>query len=45
MITSAYTYTAPPKCCLSCGAKLVLVDTQKDSYEMDYDALEQVIRE
>ena len=25
------------------GAKLVLVDTQKDSYEMDYDALEAAI--
>ena len=27
------------------GAKLVLVDTQKDSYEMDYEALEEAITE
>lgn len=43
IITSAYTYTASASVVCHIGAKLVLVDTQKDSYEMDYDALEAAI--
>lgn len=43
VITSAYTYTASASVVCHVGAKLVLVDTQKDSYEMDYDALEAAI--
>ena len=43
IITSAYTYTASASVVCHVGAKLVLVDTQKDSYEMDYDALEAAI--
>ena len=43
VITSAYTYTASASVINHVGAKIVLVDTQKNSYEMDYDALEKAI--
>lgn len=43
VITSAYTYTASASVIEHVGAKIVLVDTQKDSLEMDYDALEKAI--
>ena len=43
VITSAYTYTATASVITHVGAKLVLVDTQKDSLEMDYDQLEAAI--
>lgn len=43
VITSAYTYTASASVIEHVGAKIVLIDTQKDSYEMDYDALEKAI--
>lgn len=43
VITSAYTYTASASVVCHVGAKLVLVDTQKDSLEMDYVALEAAI--
>lgn len=43
VITSAYTYTASASVVCHVGAKLVLVDCQQDSYEMDYDALERAI--
>lgn len=43
VITSAYTYTASASVIDHVGAKIVLVDTQKDSYEMDYEALEKAI--
>lgn len=45
VITSAYTYTASASIVCHVGAKLVLIDTQKDSYEMDYDKLEAAINE
>lgn len=45
MITSAYTYTASASVVCHVGAKLVLIDTQKDSLEMDYAALEKSITE
>lgn len=45
VITSAYTYTASASPVCHVGAKLVLVDTAPDSFEMDYDALEQAITE
>lgn len=45
VITSAYTYTASASIICHVGAKLVLVDTQKDSYEMDYEKLENAITE
>ena len=40
VITSAYTYTATASAVCHTGAKLVLVDTAQDSFEMDYDQLE-----
>lgn len=43
VITSAYTYTASASVVAHVGAKLVLVDAQKDSYEMDYEQLEAAI--
>ena len=45
VITSAYTYTASASVIDHVGAKIVLVDTQKDSLEMDYDALENAINQ
>lgn len=45
VITSAYTYTATASVVCHVGAKLILVDTQKDSLEMDYDQLEEAITE
>lgn len=45
VITSAYTYTASASIIDHVGARIVLVDTQKDSYEMDYDAVEAAITE
>ena len=43
VITSAYTYTASCSVICHTGATPVLVDTQPDSYEMDYDALQRAI--
>ncbi|MBQ8880913.1 MAG: DegT/DnrJ/EryC1/StrS family aminotransferase [Oscillospiraceae bacterium] len=43
VITSAYTYTASASIIEHVGAKIVLVDTQKDSVEMDYAAVEAAI--
>ena len=43
VITSAYTYTASASVIDHVGAKIVLVDTQKNSLEMDYVALEKAI--
>ncbi len=45
VITCAYTYTASASIIAHVGAKIVLIDTQKDSLEMDYDALEAAINE
>lgn len=45
VITTAYTYTASASVVCHVGAKLVLVDTQPDSLEMDYDAMEAAITE
>lgn len=45
VITCAYTYTASASVIAHVGAKIVLIDTQKDSFEMDYDALEAAINE
>lgn len=45
VITSAYTYTASAAVIDHVGAKIVLIDTQKDSLEMDYFALENAITE
>ena len=45
VITSAYTYTASASVIDHVGAKIVLVDTQTDSFEMDYEALEAAVNE
>lgn len=45
VITSAYTYTATVSVICHVGARPVLVDVKKDSYEMDYDQVEQAITE
>lgn len=45
VITSAYTYTASASVIDHVGAKIVLVDTKKDSFEMDYDKLSEAINE
>ena len=43
VITSAYTYTASASIIDHVGATIVLVDTQTDSFEMDYDKVEAAI--
>ena len=45
VITSAYTYTASASVIDHVGAKIVLIDTSSDGWEMDYDALEAAITE
>ena len=45
VITCAYTYTASASVVCHVGAKLVLIDTQEDSLEMDYDKLAEAITE
>ncbi len=45
VITSAYTYTASASVICHVGATPILVDTQEDSLEMDYDAVEKAITE
>lgn len=45
VITSAYTYTASASVIEHVGAKIVLVDTAPDSYEMDYEKLSDAITE
>ena len=45
VITSAYTYTASASVIHHVGAKIVLVDTGVDSYQMDYEKLEEAITE
>ena len=45
VITCAYTYTASASVIAHVGAKIVLIDTHRDSLEMDYDALEAAINE
>ena len=45
VIIPAYTYTATASVVCHVGAKLVMVDSQKDSVEMDYDKLAAAITE
>lgn len=45
VITSAYTYTASASIIDHVGATIVLVDTQTNSFEMDYDKVEAAITE
>lgn len=45
VITSAYTYTATASVVCHVGARLVLVDTGTESFQMDYDKLEAAVTE
>lgn len=45
VITSAYTYTATASVTCHVGAKVVMIDTAPDSFEMDYDKLADAITE
>lgn len=45
VITSVYTYTASASVICHVGATPILIDTEKDSYQMDYDKLEKAINE
>lgn len=45
VIVPAYTYTASASVVCHVGAKLVLIDSQEGSLEMDYDAMERAITE
>lgn len=45
VIVPAYTYTASASAAIHCGARVIFVDSQKDSVEMDYEALEKAITE
>ena len=45
VITTSYTYTATASPIYHVGAKIVLVDTQENSIEMDYDKLKDLINE
>ena len=45
VIVPAYTYTASASVVYHVGAKIVFVDVQKDSLEMDYNAVEAAINE
>lgn len=45
VIVPAYTYTASASVVDHVGAKIIMIDCQKDSLEMDYDAVEAAITE
>lgn len=45
VIVPAYTYTATASVVYHVGAKIVMVDCRKDSFEMDYDQVENAITE
>lgn len=45
VIVPAYTYTASASVIHHVGAKIVFIDSQKDSLEMDYNAVEAAINE
>lgn len=45
VIVPAYTYTASASAAIHCGAKIIFVDSQKDSTEMDYNKVAEAITE
>ena len=45
VIIPAYTYTATASAAIHCGAKVIFVDSQKDSTEMDYNKVAAAITE
>lgn len=45
VIVPAYTYTATAAAAIHCGAKVIFIDSKKDSTEMDYDKVEAAVNE
>lgn len=45
VIVPAYTYTATASAAIHTGAKVIFIDSRKDSTEMDYEAMEAAITE
>lgn len=45
VIVPAYTYTATASAAIHTGAKVIFIDSRKDSTEMDYEAVEAAITE
>ncbi len=45
VIVPAYTYTASASAAIHVGAKVIFIDSQPDSFEMDYDLMEAAINE
>lgn len=45
VIVPAYTYTATVSAAIHCGAKVVFIDSAKDSTEMDYDKVAEAVNE
>ena len=45
VIVPAYTYTASAAVIDHVGAKIVMIDSQEDSFEMDYDLMEEAINQ
>ena len=45
VIVPAYTYTASASVIAHVGAKIVMIDSMKDSFEMDYNLVEEAITE
>ena len=45
VIVPAYTYTASASAAIHCGAKVIFVDSQPDSTEMDYEKVAEAITE
>ena len=45
VLVPAYTYTASASAAIHCGATVKFIDSQKDSVEMNYDAMEAAITE
>jgi len=45
VIVPAYTYTATASAALHTGAKIIMIDCQENSFEMDYDKLESAVNE
>ena len=43
VIVPAYTYTASASAAIHCGAKVIFVDSQKDSAEMDYEKVAKAV--
>ena len=43
VIVPAYTYTATAAAAIHVGAKVIFIDSQKDSVEMDYDLVEEAV--